>query len=215
LGGGIAQAVRRLRPVSRKSDARPDLGEALYFKAYAASMSELELFAVRLPTTQWMRMSYRSAPGVACLDEQFLPSQKFTDGCQAKSFTNRQTRSTFKESKMKLLIIWMLNALALIAVANFVPGIHVDGFVAALVAAFLLGLVNTLIRPLLLLLTLPVTLLTLGLFIFVINGTLFWFVGSVLRGFVVDSFWHGVLGAVLYSIFSWALSAAAAQLMRK
>lgn len=116
---------------------------------------------------------------------------------------------------MKLLIIWMLNALALIAVANFVPGIHVDGFVAALVAAFLLGLVNTLIRPLLLLLTLPVTLLTLGLFIFVINGTLFWFVGSVLRGFVVDSFWHGVLGAVLYSIFSWALSAAAAQLMRK
>ncbi len=116
---------------------------------------------------------------------------------------------------MKLLIIWMLNALALIAVANFVPGIHVDGFAAALVAAFLLGLVNTLIRPLLLLLTLPVTLLTLGLFIFVINGTLFWFVGSVLRGFVVDSFWHGVLGAVLYSIFSWALSAAAAQLMRK
>ncbi|NNM68593.1 MAG: phage holin family protein [Gallionella sp.] len=116
---------------------------------------------------------------------------------------------------MKLLIIWMLNALALIAVANFVPGIHVDGFAAALVAAFLLGLVNTLIRPLLLLLTLPVTLLTLGLFIFVINGTLFWFVGSVLRGFVVDSFWHGVLGAVLSSFFSCALSAAAAQLMRK
>ena len=48
-----------------------------------------------------------------------------------------------------------------------------------------------------------------------INGTLFWLVGSVLRGFVVDSFWHGVLGAVLYSIFSWALSSAAAQLMRK
>ena len=73
---------------------------------------------------------------------------------------------------------------------------------AALIAAFFLGLVNTLIRPLLLLLTLPVTLITLGLFIFVINGLLFWFVGSVLRGFVVDSFWHGVLGAVLYSIFS-------------
>lgn len=116
---------------------------------------------------------------------------------------------------MNLLIIWMLNALALIAVANFVPGIHVDGFLAALVAAFLLGLVNALIRPLLLLLTLPVTLLTLGLFIFVINGALFWLVGSVLRGFVVDGFWQGVLGAVLYSIFSWALSAAAAQLMRK
>ncbi len=116
---------------------------------------------------------------------------------------------------MKLLTIWILNALALIAVANFVPGIHVDGFAAALVAAFLLGLVNALIRPLLLLLTLPVTLVTLGLFIFVINGLLFWFVGSVLRDFVVDSFWHGILGALLYSLFSWALSAAAAQLMRK
>jgi putative membrane protein len=116
--------------------------------------------------------------------------------------------------QIELLLIWVLNALALIAVANFVPGIHVDGFTAALIAAFFLGLVNTLIRPMLLFLTLPVTLSTLGLFIFVINGTLFWLVGSVLRGFAVDSFWHGVLGAVLYSIFSWALSAAAAQIMR-
>ena len=116
---------------------------------------------------------------------------------------------------MKLLLIWILNALALIAVASFVPGIQVGGFFAALVAAFLLGLVNALIRPLLLLLTLPVTMVTLGLFIFVINGLLFWLVGSVLRDFVVDSFWHGILGALLYSLFSWALSAAAAQLMRK
>jgi len=116
--------------------------------------------------------------------------------------------------QFRLLLIWILNALALFAVANYVPGIHVDGFGSALIAAFFLGLVNTLIRPLLLLLTLPVTLLTLGLFIFVVNGTLFWLVGSVLRGFVVDSFWHGVLGAFLYSIFSWALSSAAAQLMR-
>jgi putative membrane protein len=116
---------------------------------------------------------------------------------------------------MKLLIIWALNALALIAVANFVPGIHVDGYMAALMAAFLLGLVNTLIRPILLLLTLPITLVTLGLFIFAINGFLFWFVGSVLKGFVVDSFWHGVLGAVLYSIFSWALSSATNQLLKK
>jgi putative membrane protein len=109
----------------------------------------------------------------------------------------------------------MLNATALIAVASFVPGIHVEGFTAALVAAFLLGLVNTLIRPLLLLLTLPVTLLTLGIFIFIINGLLFWFVGSILRDFIVDSLWHGVLGALLYSLFSWALSSAASQLMRK
>jgi len=90
--------------------------------------------------------------------------------------------------QLELLLVWMLNALALIAVANFVPGIHVEGFGAALIAAFFLGLVNTLIRPLLLLLTLPVTVITLGLFIFVINGLLFWTVGSVLRGFIVDSF---------------------------
>lgn len=116
---------------------------------------------------------------------------------------------------MKLVLIWVLNALALIAVANYVPGIHVDGFTAAMVAALLLGLVNTLIRPLLVLLTLPVTMLTLGLFIFAINGLLFWLVGSILRDFIVDSFWHGILGALLYSLFSWALSSAASQLMRK
>ncbi|OGS71223.1 MAG: hypothetical protein A2063_02050 [Gallionellales bacterium GWA2_60_142] len=116
---------------------------------------------------------------------------------------------------MRLLLIWILNALALLTVANFVPGIHLDSFVDAMIAAFFLGLVNTLIRPLLLLLTLPVTLLTLGLFIFVINGLLFWFVGSVLKGFVVDGFWFGVLGAALYSIISWGLSAAAQQLLRK
>ncbi len=116
---------------------------------------------------------------------------------------------------MRLLLLWVLNAVALLAVTHFVPGIHLDGFVDALIAALVLGLVNTLIRPLLLLLTLPVTLLTLGLFIFVINGLLFWFVGSVLKGFVVDGFWFGVFGAVLYSIFSWALSAAAQQLLGK
>ena len=115
---------------------------------------------------------------------------------------------------MCLLLIWILNAIALIAVANFVPGIQVDGFAAALLAALFLGLVNTLIRPLLILLTLPVTMLTLGLFILCINGFLFWFVGAILLGFIVDSFWHGVMGAVLYSVFSWGLSSAAIQLMR-
>jgi putative membrane protein len=116
---------------------------------------------------------------------------------------------------LRLLLIWALNSLALFAVANLVPGIHVAGFMAAVIAAFVLGLVNTLIRPIFLVLTLPVTLITLGLFIFVINGLMFWFAGSILKGFVVDSFWYGVLGAVLYSVFSWALSSAAAQLMGK
>jgi len=108
---------------------------------------------------------------------------------------------------MKLLIVWLINAVALIAVAYLLPGITVSDFVTALIAALVLGLVNAVIRPVLVLLTLPVTLLTLGLFIFVINGLLFWFVGTFISGFVVAGFWPGVFGAIGYSIVSWALSA--------
>jgi putative membrane protein len=107
---------------------------------------------------------------------------------------------------MRLVIAWLINALALLALTYLFTSIHVDSFVTALVAALVLGLINTLIRPLLVLLTLPVTLLTLGLFIFVINGLLFWFVGSFIRGFTVDGFWAGVFGAIVYSLISWALS---------
>jgi putative membrane protein len=108
---------------------------------------------------------------------------------------------------MKLLLIWLLNALALLAVAYFVPGIHVAGFAAALLAALVIGLVNMLIRPILVLLTLPITLLTLGLFILVINGVLFYAVGYWLQGFEVKTLLAGIIGALLYSIFSWLLSA--------
>jgi putative membrane protein len=107
----------------------------------------------------------------------------------------------------RLIVLWLINALALLAVAYVVPGIVVADFGAALVAALLLALVNAVIRPVLILLTLPATLLTLGLFIFVINGLLFWMVGSWLEGFTVGGFWWGVLGAIVYSIVSWALSA--------
>ena len=107
---------------------------------------------------------------------------------------------------MRLLITWLINALALLALPYLFTSIHVDTFVSALIAALVLGLINTLIRPLLVLLTLPVTLLTLGLFIFVINGLLFWFVGSFIRGFTVGGFWSGVFGAIVYSIVSWALA---------
>jgi len=108
---------------------------------------------------------------------------------------------------MKLLLVWLINALALMAVAYLLPGIAVESFVTALVAALVLGLVNAVIRPVLVLLTLPATVLTLGLFIFVINGLLFWFVGSFISGFVVAGFWWGVFGAIVYSLVSWALSA--------
>ena len=103
---------------------------------------------------------------------------------------------------MRILLVWIFNAMALIAVAYLLPGIKVDGFGSALIAALVLGLVNALIRPLLVLLTLPITVLTLGFFILLINGFLFWFTGSVLKGFVVEGYWVAVLGAVLYSLFS-------------
>ncbi len=103
---------------------------------------------------------------------------------------------------MRLILIWCCNALALLAVAYLLPGVSVDGIGSALVAALVLGLINTLVRPLLILLTLPVTVLTLGLFILVINGLLFWFAGSVLSGFHVSGFWVGLMGALLYSILS-------------
>src|ERR1041384_5381233 len=86
---------------------------------------------------------------------------------------------------MRLIVVWLINAVALFALPFVFPSIHVDSFVAALVAALVLGLINTLIRPLLVLLTFPVTLLTLGLFIFVINGLLFWAVGNFVAGFHV------------------------------
>lgn len=107
---------------------------------------------------------------------------------------------------MRMLLLWLINAVALIALPYLMKSITVDSFMTALLVALVLGLINTLIRPILVLLTLPVTLLTLGLFIFVINGLLFWAVGSFLPGFHVDGFWAGVFGAIVYSIISWVLS---------
>ncbi|GAB7563778.1 phage holin family protein [Methylobacillus methanolivorans] len=108
---------------------------------------------------------------------------------------------------MKLLIVWLLNALALLVVAYVVPSIHVSGIGSALIAAAVIGLVNLLIRPILVILTLPVTVLTLGLFLLVINGLLFLFVGHILNGFEVQTLLAGIVGAVLYSLISWALIA--------
>ena len=108
---------------------------------------------------------------------------------------------------MRLVVTWIINALALLALPYLMQSVQVDNIGTALVAALVLGLVNTLIRPLLVLLTLPVTLLTLGLFIFVINGVLFWLVAQLVGGFHVAGFWSAVGAALLYSVISWALSA--------
>jgi len=108
---------------------------------------------------------------------------------------------------VRTLLHWLANALALLALPYIFTTIKVDSFTTALIVALVLGLINTLIRPLVVLLTLPVTILTLGLFIFVINGLLFWAVGSFMPGFHVEGFWPGVFGAIVYSLISWLLSA--------
>jgi len=111
-----------------------------------------------------------------------------------------------------LLLRWVINALALLAVAYLYTGVKVDSFTAAMIAALVLGLVNAVLRPILVILTLPVTILTLGLFIFVINGLMFWFVAEVVKGFTVTGFWAAMIGSILYSIItlltSWLLGSA-------
>jgi putative membrane protein len=108
---------------------------------------------------------------------------------------------------IRLLVVWLINAIALIAVAYLIPSIQVSSFGAALVAALVLGLINAVVRPVLVLLTLPATIVTLGLFIFVLNGLLFWMVGAWLEGFDVGGFWSGVFGSIVFSLVSWLLSA--------
>lgn len=107
---------------------------------------------------------------------------------------------------MKLMLVWLLNAVALLLVPMVVPGVHIDTLYSALVAVVILGLVNSVIRPLFILLTLPVTLLTLGLFLFVINALMFWFAGDILSGFRVDGFVAALFGSIVYSLASWLFS---------
>jgi putative membrane protein len=107
---------------------------------------------------------------------------------------------------MRLILIWLINAAALLAVPYLMHSVSFSSIGSALVAALVLGLVNALIRPILIVLTLPVTVVSLGLFIFVLNGFMFWLVAQMVGGFHVTSFWAAVGGALLYSVISWALS---------
>ena len=103
---------------------------------------------------------------------------------------------------MKIVVRWLLLAAALLLVAHLYPGVVVGSFGSAMIAALVLGLLNTLLRPILVLLTLPVTLLTLGLFLFVINALMFWAAASLLSGFQVDNFLSALIGSVIYSVAS-------------
>ncbi len=101
----------------------------------------------------------------------------------------------------------LIHMVAILIISYLLPGlIRVDGIWAALVAAFLLGIVNTVLRPILVFFTLPITILTLGLFLLVIDGLMLWLVSTIVKGFYVEGFWGAVLGSILISFVSWILS---------
>jgi putative membrane protein len=108
---------------------------------------------------------------------------------------------------MGFLLRVLVNILALALAASVVPGIRLDGVLPAVAAGVLLGIVNAVVRPVLLILTLPITLITLGLFLFVLNGLCFWLVSWVVTGFHVAGFWSALLGALCVSVVSWIVTA--------
>jgi putative membrane protein len=103
---------------------------------------------------------------------------------------------------MTLILRLLFNALGLILIAELVSGITVVGLYPAIIAALVLGVLNIIIKPILLVLTLPITIITLGLFSFVVNAALFLFAASFIQGFSVDNFWYALLGSVLMSVIS-------------
>ena len=116
---------------------------------------------------------------------------------------------------LKLLAKWLLSAAALLLVAYLYSGVEVRSFGSALLAAFVIGLLNMVVRPVLVVLTLPVTLVTLGLFLFVINALMFWAAGSMLEGFHVGGFTAALLGSLIYSAFGVVIDSALESLFSK
>jgi putative membrane protein len=116
---------------------------------------------------------------------------------------------------LKILLRWFLLASALLLLAHLYPQVKVTSFTAALWVALVLGLLNTLVRPVLVLLTLPVTLLTLGLFLFVINALMFWAAAWLLDGLEVTGFGAALLGSLLYSVMGLVIDAAVERLFSR
>ena len=105
---------------------------------------------------------------------------------------------------MKLISKILFAALALLVIAYFIPGITVDGVYTAIIAAIIIGVLNAIVRPVLIFLTLPITLLTFGLFTLVINGFLFWFAASFIEGFSVEGFLMALIGSILMTVANTA-----------
>ena len=116
---------------------------------------------------------------------------------------------------MKLIVKWLLSATALLAIPYIYGGVQVTSFTAALFAALVIGLLNTIVRPVLVVLTLPVTVVTLGLFLFVINALMFWAAATVLDGFKVTGFGAALLGSLIYSVLSLVIESALERLFSK
>jgi putative membrane protein len=116
---------------------------------------------------------------------------------------------------MKLLVKWLLSAAALLFVAYIYSGVQVSSFTSALIAAFVIGLLNMLVRPILVVLTLPVTIVTLGLFLFVINALMFWAAASLLDGFHVHGFTAALIGSLIYSVLGIVIESALESLFSK
>lgn len=116
---------------------------------------------------------------------------------------------------MRLLLKWLLCAASLLAVAYLYNGVQVASFWAAMIAALVIGLLNSIVRPVLVVLTLPVTVVTLGLFLFVINALMFWSASGVLQGFHVDGFGAALLGSLIYSVFGLIIDSALERLLLK
>ena len=116
---------------------------------------------------------------------------------------------------LKIIVRWLLLAAALLLVAHLYPGVVVKSFGAAMIAALVLGLLNTLLRPLLVLLTLPVTLLTLGLFLFIINALMFYFAAQLLDGLQVSGFAAALIGSLIYSLCGMVIDVAMERLFNR
>lgn len=116
---------------------------------------------------------------------------------------------------MKIIAKWLLSACALLAVAYLYSGVQISSFGAALLAAFIIGLFNTIVRPVLVVLTLPVTLITLGLFLFVINALMFWAAAALMDGFRVTGFAAALIGSLIYSLFGLVIESALERLFSK
>lgn len=101
-----------------------------------------------------------------------------------------------------LLLRWIINALSLLLTAHVIQGIEVQGFLAALIAVLVLGIANAIIRPILIFLTLPLNIMTLGLFTFVINGFILYMVGAVVEGIEISGFLAALAGTILLSVIS-------------